>query len=213
MQILALGPDWLNPQKLAESFGLVGVLAIIFAECGLLIGLFLPGDSLLFATGLLVAGGIIAQPLWLVIALLAIMAFAGNITGYFIGRTAGPAVFKRPESRLFKPEYVEKTEQFFERYGGWALILARFMPILRTFIPVMAGTSRMRFARFAFFSGVGGVLWAGSMTTLGYFLGQIEWVQKNLEIITITVVVLSIVPIWFELRRRSSKGNLADEAA
>lgn len=213
MQILALGPDWLSPQNLAESFGLIGVLAIIFAECGLLIGLFLPGDSLLFATGLLVAGDIISQPLWLVITLLAIVAFAGNIAGYFIGRTAGPAVFKRPESRFFKPEYVEKTEQFFERYGGWALILARFMPILRTFIPVMAGTSRMRFARFAFFSAVGGVLWAGSMTTLGYFLGQIEWVQKNLEIITITVVVLSIVPIWFELRRRSSKGNLADEAA
>jgi len=213
MQILALGPDWPSPQNLAESFGLIGVLAIIFAECGLLIGLFLPGDSLLFATGLLVAGDIISQPLWLVITLLAIVAFAGNIAGYFIGRMAGPAVFKRPESRFFKPEYVEKTEQFFERYGGWALILARFMPILRTFIPVMAGTSRMRFARFAFFSGVGGVLWAGSMTTLGYFLGQIEWVQKNLEIITITVVVLSIVPIWFELRRRSSKGNLADEAA
>ena len=213
MQILALGPDWLNPQKLAESFGLIGVLAIIFAECGLLIGLFLPGDSLLFATGLLVAGDIISQPLWLVITLLAIVAFAGNIAGYFIGRMAGPAVFKRPESRFFKPEYVEKTEQFFERYGGWALILARFMPILRTFIPVMAGTSRMRFARFAFFSGVGGVLWAGSMTTLGYFLGQVEWVQKNLEIITIAVIVLSTVPIWFELRRRNSKGNLADEAA
>jgi len=213
MQILALGPDWPSPQNLAESFGLIGVLAIIFAECGLLIGLFLPGDSLLFATGLLVAGDIISQPLWLVITLLAIVAFAGNIAGYFIGRMAGPAVFKRPESRFFKPEYVEKTEQFFERYGGWALILARFMPILRTFIPVMAGTSRMRFARFAFFSAVGGVLWAGSMTTLGYFLGQIEWVQKNLEIITITVVVLSIVPIWFELRRRSSKGNLADEVA
>jgi len=213
MEIVALGPSWLDPQNIAQSFGLIGILAIVFAECGLLIGFFLPGDSLLFAAGLLVAGGVIDTPLWLVVLLIAIAAIAGNFSGYAIGRKAGPSVFKRPESRFFKPVYVEKTEEFFDRYGGSALILARFVPIVRTFIPVMAGTSRMRFGRFAAYSIIGGLLWAISMTTLGYFLGQITWVQKNLEIITIVVVVLSIIPIWFELRRRGVGNSKAPTAA
>jgi membrane-associated protein len=205
MTITALGPAFLDPQHLAQTFGLLGILAIVFAECGLLVGFFLPGDSLLFAAGLLVAGNVFHQPLWWVILLICIAAIAGNICGYFIGRAAGPAVFSRPESRFFKPEYVDRTQAFFDRYGGAAIILARFTPIVRTFIPVMAGTGRMAFPKFAVFSVIGGLLWGTSMTLLGYFLGQFTWVQKNLELIALLVVALSMIPIWLEVRRRNGE--------
>lgn len=202
MAITALGSGALDPQQIAGSVGLLGVLAIVFAECGLLIGFFLPGDSLLFATGLLVAerDGF-SQPLWLVIALISIAAIAGNVCGYWIGRTAGPAVFSRPKSRFFKPEYVERTSQFFDRYGAFALIVARFTPIVRTIVPVMAGTGRMSAVRFTVLSVIGGVLWAGSMTSLGYWLGQIAWVQKNIEFIALAIVVVSFIPIALELKK------------
>ena len=200
--VTALGPAFLDPQHLAESFGLIGIVAIVFAECGLLVGFFLPGDSLLFAAGLLVATGTFSTPLPVVVALIVLAAIAGNLSGYAIGHKAGPAVFKRPESRFFRPEYVERTSHFFDRYGGWAILLARFVPIVRTFVPVMAGTGRMPFGRFALFSVIGGVLWGTSMTVLGYYLGQIEFVQKNLELIAVGIIAVSVLPIWFELRRR-----------
>ncbi|HAM24556.1 MAG TPA: hypothetical protein DHW34_01425 [Actinobacteria bacterium] len=202
MAITALGSGVLDPQQIAGSVGLLGVLAIVFAECGLLLGFFLPGDSLLFATGLLVAkrDGF-SQPLWLVIALISVAAIAGNVCGYWIGRTAGPAVFSRPKSRFFKPEYVERTSQFFDRYGAFALIVARFTPIVRTIVPVMAGTGRMSAVRFTVLSVIGGVLWAGSMTSLGYWLGQIAWVQKNIEFIALAIVVVSFIPIALELNK------------
>src|SRR5215210_692710 len=113
----ALGPSWLNPDQLIETFGLIGTLVIVFAECGLLIGFFLPGDSLLFTAGLLVAQDQIKQPLWLVCTLISIAAIAGNQVGYLIGRKAGPAIFNRPESRFFKQEYVDKSYAFFDRHG------------------------------------------------------------------------------------------------
>jgi membrane-associated protein len=202
MAITALGSGVLDPQQIAVSVGLIGVLAIVFAECGLLIGFFLPGDSLLFAAGLLVAerDGF-SQPLWVVITLISVAAIAGNVCGYWIGRTVGPTVFSRPKSRFFKPEYVERTALFFDRYGAFALIVARFTPIVRTIVPVMAGTGRMSAGRFMILSVVGGVLWATSMTGLGYWLGQIAWVQKNIEFIALAIVVLSFIPIALELRR------------
>ena len=203
--LVALGPAVLDPQHLAISLGLIGVLAIIFAECGLLVGFFLPGDSLLFAVGLLTSGGIasahIDHPLWFVIALISVAAIAGNLCGYYIGLKTGPAVFSRPQSRFFKPEYVTRSEEFFERYGRAALILARFTPIVRTIIPVMAGTAKMNFKKFALFSTVGGIAWAASMTTLGFYLGKITWVQKNLDIIAIGIVAISFIPVWLELRK------------
>lgn len=213
MHTLALGPSWLDPEYLVQTFGLVGLTFIVFAECGLLIGFFLPGDSLLFTAGLLVSTGILRAELWVVIALVCAAAILGNFTGYYIGYKAGPAVFNRPNSRLFKPEYVEQTSEFFAKYGGSSLILARFVPIVRTFIPVMAGTSRMPFGRFAFFSTVGGLLWGISMPLLGYYLGKFQFVQDNLEFMVIGLVLVSVVPIWFELRRRTgSKGAAAREA-
>jgi membrane-associated protein len=207
MEILALGPDWLDPDRLIRTLGLLGLLAIVFAECGLLVGFFLPGDSLLFAAGLLVSTEVLSVNIAVLIALIFVASVLGNVTGYAIGYKAGPAIFRRPNSRFFKPEYVEKTSEFFAHYGGRALIMARFVPIVRTFIPVMAGTSRMPFPTFLAYSLAGGFLWSTSMTLLGYFLGNVEFVANNLELMAILLVVLSVVPVWFELRRRTKPGT------
>lgn len=210
--VRALGPDWLNPETMLTSLGDIAfwvVLAIIFAECGLLIGFFLPGDSLLFVTGLFIATGAISINIWLACLLLVIAAIVGNVTGYWIGHKAGPSLFNKPESKLFKQEYVEKTHQFFNRYGARAIILARFVPIVRTFITAVAGVGQMDFRRYLTFSAIGGVLWAAGVTLLGYFLGNFEFVKKNIEFILILVVFISIVPIIFEwIRHRRERAGL-----
>ena len=201
---LTLGPEWLDPAHLIESLGpfaLLGVLAIVFAECGLLVGFFLPGDSLLFTAGLLVAEGSLRYPLWLVCLLITLFAVAGNLVGYWIGRAVGPALFDRPDSRLFKREHVEKTHAFFDRYGGRAIVLARFVPIVRTFITATAGVARMDFAAYALYSTLGGILWGTGVTVLGYFLGQVAFVREHLELILIGIVVLSVLPVVVELLR------------
>ena len=141
-----LGIDWLDPQYLLEHFGgfaLWGAALVIFAECGLLVGFFLPGDSLLFTVGLLVAQGDIEHPLWWCCVVLTVAAIAGNVCGYLIGRQAGPRIFQREDSKIFKQKYVEQTTEFFDKYGNRAIVLARFVPIVRTFITVMAGVGRM----------------------------------------------------------------------
>jgi membrane-associated protein len=199
-----LGPEWLDPQSLLESFGpwaLLAILFIVFAECGLLIGFFLPGDSLLFTAGILVATGFIDTPILLVCLLITVAAVAGNLTGYWIGHRFGPAVFNREESRFFRREYVERTKHFFDRYGARAIVLARFVPIVRTFITAMAGAARMRYGSFATYTVVGGVLWGFGVTLLGYYLGNVPFIKNNIEYILIGVVLLSVVPIYFELRR------------
>jgi len=205
-----LGLDFLDPQWLIEAFGdyaLWGVLFIVFAECGLLIGFFLPGDSLLFTAGLLIAQDIIGTPLWLACAVITIAAVAGNLCGYWIGRTAGPSVFNRPDSRLFKQEYVDKTFGFFDRYGNRAIVLARFVPIVRTFITVLAGVGKMDFRRYALYSTIGGILWGTGVTVLGYFLGRIEFVRDNIEVILIAIVLVSVVPVAIELVRSRLRGH------
>jgi membrane-associated protein len=163
---------FLDPTHLINTFGLIGIMAIVFAETGLLVGFFLPGDSLLFTAGLLVAGGLVA-PLWLVLLLVPLAAVLGNLAGYWIGHRAGPAVFSKPDSRLFRAEYVDRSSAFFDRNGARTIVLARFVPIVRTFATVMAGASRMDFRRYAVYSVVGGIAWAGGVTLLGYWLGQI----------------------------------------
>lgn len=207
--VQALGPEWLNPETLLTRLGDIAfwvVLAIIFAECGLLIGFFLPGDSLLFVTGLFIAQGFIDINIWLAAALLIIAAIIGNVTGYWIGHKAGPALFRRPDSRLFKREYVDKTHAFFDRYGARAIVMARFVPIVRTFITATAGIGRMDFRRFVTHSAIGAVLWAGLVTIAGYFLGNVEFVKKNIELILILVVVVSVLPIiWEVLQHRRQR--------
>jgi membrane-associated protein len=199
--VRSLGPDWLNPETMLTNLGDIAfwvVLGIIFAECGLLIGFFLPGDSLLFVLGLFIAAGSISINIWLACGLLFIAAVAGNVTGYWIGYHAGPPLFNRPDSKLFKKEYVDHTNRFFARYGARAIIMARFVPVVRTFITATAGVGRMDFRKFFFFSAIGGFIWAVGVTLAGYFLGNIEFVKNNLELILILVVFVSVVPIVFE---------------
>ena len=202
--VYALGPEWLKPGTILEWLGpwaLVGLAVIIFAECGLLLGFFLPGDSLLFTAGLFVADGVIASPLWAVCALLVGAAVLGNACGYWIGRSAGPAVFDKPRSRLFKPAHVAKTQEFFDRYGNRAIVLGRFVPIVRTFITVMAGVGRMEARRYFTYSVIGGVAWAAGVTLLGYWLGQFAFVKANIELMLIAIVLLSVLPMIIEVVR------------
>jgi membrane-associated protein len=195
---------FLDPTHLINTFGLVGIMAILFAECGLLVGFFLPGDSLLFTAGLLVARGLVA-PLWLLLVLLPVAAVAGNLVGWWIGRRAGPAVFDRPESRLYKARYVDRARAFFARNGARTVILARFVPVVRTFATVMAGAARMDFRRFAVYSLIGGLAWTTSVPLLGYWLGQVAVVRTHVELFIVGVVVLSLVPVAMAgLRRRQA---------
>jgi membrane-associated protein len=198
----------LDPEWLISTFGMIGILAVVFAESGLLIGFFLPGDSLLFTTGLLVAGGTyLQQPLWLVCLLVSIAAVAGDQAGYLFGRRFGPSLFRRPDSRLFKQENLTKAQHFFETYGARSIVLARFVPIVRTFTPIVAGASRMRYRTFLVYNVVGGTLWGCGVTIAGYFLGQLPFVKSNVELILIGIVAVSLIPVGIELlraRRRHS---------
>lgn len=209
--IRTLGPDWLNPETMLTNLGDIAfwvVLGIIFAECGLLIGFFLPGDSLLFVTGLFIATGAISINIYLAVTLLFIAAVVGNMTGYWIGYKAGPTLFSKPDSKLFKQEYVDHTHRFFNKYGARAIIMARFVPIVRTFITATAGVGRMDFRRFTLYSAIGGFIWAVGVTLAGYFLGNIPFVKNNIELILILVVFVSVVPIIFEFikHRRQRAG-------
>jgi membrane-associated protein len=205
---LAIGPEWLQPDVIIAWLGpwaLVGVALIIFAECGLLIGFFMPGDSLLFTAGLFVAKGSLGAPLWLTCLVLVVAAFAGNLCGYYIGRAAGPAIFDKPKSRLFKPQHVTKTQEFFDKYGNRAIVMGRFVPIVRTFITVMAGVGKMDARKFLSYSLLGGALWAAGVTLLGYWLGQFAFVRDHIELILVLVVLLSVLPIVFEIVRARRK--------
>jgi membrane-associated protein len=195
---LALLPSAENIMQSMGTFALFGTCLIIFAECGLLIGFFLPGDSLLFVLGLFVATRAVAVPLWLACVLVAICAFVGNVTGYWIGRTVGPALFNKPDSKLFKQEYVDRTHEFFDKYGPRAIILGRFVPIVRTFITAVAGVGRMDQRRFFTYSAIGAVAWAAGITVLGYFLGNISFIKNNIDAISVLIVVVSVIPIGIE---------------
>lgn len=198
-------PALLDGQHLIETFGLLGMMAIIFAETGLLLGFFLPGDSLLFAAGFAATGKLVhnLHPNIVVVCLLAsAVAIAGAQTGFAIGRQAGPRLFQRPDSRLFKHEYVEQTEAVVARYGtGRAIVLARFIPIVRTFLNPMMGAGRIPTATFLKWNALGGVLWGTGVTLLGYFLGTIDVIGKNLEIFAILIIGISVLPIAIELLR------------
>jgi membrane-associated protein len=197
---LALGPKWIEADFLIETFGMLGILAVVFVESGLLVGFLLPGDSLLFTAGLLSANGTLPD-LWVLLVTIPLAAIAGDQVGYAIGHKAGPAVFKRPDSRFFREEYVERSREFFDRYGARAIVIARFVPIVRTLAPVMAGVSKMNYRTFVLFNVIGGIGWGVSVTTLGYFLGQVQFVHDNLEPIILGIVALSVLPIALELWR------------
>ncbi|MEV5105561.1 DedA family protein [Streptomyces massasporeus] len=212
MTTLALGPEWLSPDYLISTFSLPGILLIVFAESGLFA--FLPGDSLLFTAGLFVAEGTyITQPLWLVCALIVLAAVIGDQVGYMIGKFLGPKLFNRPNSKLFKQENLDKAHEFMEKYGPKAIVLARFVPIVRTFAPIVAGAGRMKYRTFLTYNVIGGVAWGTGVTLAGYWLGQIGFIKKNVEPILVLIVLLSVVPIIIEyLRDRSKKKRAAAEA-
>jgi membrane-associated protein len=214
VQNLALLPAAIDPDHLLSSFGLLGLVLIVFAECGLLVGFFLPGDTLLFSAGLLTATGTLDVPFWVSLLVVPVAAIAGNLVGYWIGYKAGPAVFNRPNSRIFRQEYVDRSHDFFEKYGARTIVLARFVPIVRTFATVMAGASRMRFATYAAYSVIGGVLWGGGVLALGYYLGHISFVRDTIEPliepIIVAVVLVSLIPAAVELwRSRRRRGGMS----
>ncbi|MES4889211.1 VTT domain-containing protein [Streptomyces sp. NPDC096012] len=209
MMTLALGPSWLDPDHLLQTYGIWGLLLVVFAESGLLIGFFLPGDSLLFTCGLLITSHQLDFPLWAAIALICAAAVLGDQAGYMFGKKVGPSLFNRPDSRLFKQENVTKAHEFFEKYGPKSLILARFVPVVRTFTPIIAGVSGMRYRSFLTFNVIGGVLWGAGVTLLGSWLGNIPFVNKNIEAILILIVLVSVVPIAIEFLRARGKSRKA----
>jgi membrane-associated protein len=198
-------PALLDGQHLVETFGMAGLLLIVFAETGLLLGFFLPGDSLLFAAGFAATGELtdkLHPNIAVVCVAVTLVAIAGAQTGYLIGHAAGPRLFDREDSRLFKRSYVTKAEEVVERYGaGKAIVLARFIPIVRTFLNPLVGAGNLPARTFALWNVVGGVLWGTGVTLLGYWLGQVDVIGKNLEVFAVLVVILSVVPMALELRR------------
>ena len=194
-----IAASFLSPTHLIDTYGLVGLLIIIFAECGLLIGFFLPGDTLLFSAGLLVSNDLFHQPLWALLVLTPIAAILGNMLGYWIGYRAGPPIFDRPDSRLFKREHVDRAHAFFDRYGPATVFLARFVPVVRTFTTVVAGASSMKFRTYAIFTILGGLVWTIGVTIAGYYLGKISFIRDNVDLILIlgvlAAVCVAIVPI------------------
>lgn len=202
----------ISPDTLLSGSGALIVLAIVlFAECGLLVGFFLPGDTLLFAAGISIATGRITTPLAAFLVVAPLAAILGNLVGYVIGYRAGPMVFDRPNSRLFRPEYVTRSHAFFERYGSWTVIIGRFVPIVRTVATVMAGVGRMRFSLYVLYSVIGGIVWADGMLLLGHQLGKIKFVQQHkgwIDYLVIVVVVLALVPSavhYVQVRRSRRK--------
>jgi membrane-associated protein len=204
----------ISPDKLLSGSGALLVLAIVlFAECGLLIGFFLPGDTLLFAAGISVATHSITTSLASFLIVAPVAAIAGNLVGYWIGYRAGPVVFDRPNSRIFRPEYVQRSHAFFERYGSWTIILGRFVPIVRTVATVMAGVGRMKFSLYAVCTVVGGIIWADGVLLLGDALGKIKFVQNNkgyIDYAVVVVVVLSLLPTAMHLWRNRGSRRVTD---
>jgi membrane-associated protein len=213
--VTGLLPGWLDPNEFLRDpavapWIIVVVCAFLFTETGLLIGFFLPGDSLLFTAGLLVATDTVHVSILLLGAAAFLAAVAGDQTGYLIGRKAGPAVFNNPDSRLFRREYVDRAHGFFEKYGRRSVILARFVPIVRTFLPVTAGVAGMRYRTFIAFNVIGGLLWGVGVPLLGFWLGRYEWIGANIDLIFILIVLGSVVPVGLELlknRRAKAAGR------
>lgn len=184
--------------------GYLGLFAIIFSETGLLLGFFLPGDSLLVTAGLFAARG--ELNIALLIPLLLTAAIAGNSTGYLIGSRAGHALYNHPQSRFFRRDHLLKTKEFYEKYGGITIIVAQFIPFARTFAPVVAGIAEMKYRRFAMFNVVGAIAWIVSMTLIGYFLGRmIPGIEHHIEYVIATVVLISLLPILIKYLQHKVK--------
>lgn len=196
-----LGIDWLDPETLLKAGGwaaLILACAFVFLETGVVVLSFLPGDSLLFTVGLFTATGIIDIPIWITCLMLFAFAFAGDQMGFMLGRKLGPAIFKREKSRFFNPENVARTHAFFEKHGPKAIVIARFLPVIRGFVPAAAGVGHMRYRHFVAYNAIGALLWGVGVTLLGFYLGQIPFVREYSEIFIIVLVLIPGVPILIE---------------
>jgi len=216
-------PSWLNPENILNALGnwaLWGVVAIVIVECGLFC-FFLPGDSLLFAVGMFVALGTIkfggAASGWVLVVccvILSVAAILGNTIGYWIGRLVGPPLLRPRDGlmgKIFKQQYADNTREFFESRGHIALVLARFVPVVRTFVTLVAGISKMSFPTFIGYSAIGGVLWGSGVTILGFFLGKINFIHQHIEIALVLIVLVSFIPVVVETvnQRRKAKAQEA----
>jgi membrane-associated protein len=202
--------NFLDAQHLLEAFGYIGLFLAVFAESGLLIGFFLPGDSLLFLAGLLTTQTKLSSAHFNIVAVCAICvvaAVSGDQVGYLIGHKAGPALFRRPNSKLFKQVYVEKSQAFFETHGAKTIVLARFVPIVRTFAPVIAGVGRMHYSKFVRYNVIGGVLWGVGVPVIGHYLGKNDFIAGHVEIMFLIIVAISVLPVGFELLRHRLTGR------
>jgi membrane-associated protein len=192
-------------QVVTGWFGYALLAGIVFAETGLLVGLFLPGDSLMFTIGVVAGAG--RLDIVSICALLVAASILGDQSGFFLGRRTGPAIFSRPDSRVFKQEYVTRTQRFYERHGGKTLIYAKFVPIVRTFAPFMAGVGRMRYLRFVSFNVFGGLGWVLSMTLAGYYLGSYDLIRRNFQNVVLGIVFVSVLPLilhYFKARKEQA---------
>ena len=203
--LVGLGPGFLDPETMIERFGalvLVGIVVVIFVETGLLFPI-LPGDSLLFTAGALVAHGNFPVDIniWTLCLLMFLAAFLGDQTGFLIGRKLGPRVFNKPDSRFFKQSYIDQTYGYFDRYGGRTIIVARFVPIVRTYAPVAAGVGKMRYRHFVTYNAIGALAWGVGVTLLGYALGNVPFIRDNIESLLVVIVLVSVIPIGIELWR------------
>jgi membrane-associated protein len=214
---------WLDPNTLIAGFGafaLVGVALIVFAETGLLVGFLLPGDTLLIITGLLAFPGdkqLIQIDIWWVAGAIGLAAFLGGEVGYLIGHKAGPRIFERKETGLFSIENVRRTNHFFDRFGGLAVILARFVPIVRTFAPVAAGVGHMNYRKYSLYNLIGALIWAAGLTVGGYLLGYIPpvaaFVSSYIDVILLGAVVITLIPTVYHYLQSSRKARRANREA
>ena len=180
-------------------YGYLLLFLIVFAETGLLVGFIFPGDSLLFTIGVVAGAG--GLDIRVICAVLVVASILGDQSGYFLGFRTGPHIFNRPDSRFFKQEYVRRTQEFYDKYGGKTLIMAKFVPIVRTFAPFMAGVGRMKYAKFLSFNVFGGLGWVLSMTLAGYFLGGVPIVRQHFEKVVVLIVVVSLVPVFLQVMK------------
>jgi len=194
--------DILHPETLLASLGslaLVFACLIVIAETGLLLGFFLPGDSLLFTVGLMIGGGVIQTPIWVACLAIAVSAVFGDQIGYYIGYKTGPRVFKRQDSKLFSSKNAVRAEEFFKKYGSKAVIFAHYVPIMRTFIPVAAGVGKMKYRYYLRNNLIGAFTWGIAIPLIGYFLGNVSFIREHVIVVTLSMIGLSFIPVILEL--------------
>jgi membrane-associated protein len=195
-----------DPESIIDYGGLALLLFVVFAETGLLIGFFLPGDSLIFISGMICVSKpqVLDVSLGVLILCLSVAAIFGNMAGYWFGYRVGPPLFERKDSLIFKKKYLELTHDFYEKNGGKTLIIGRFLPIIRTFAPILAGVLKISFKRFMLFNIVGAFGWIGLLTGIGYYLGTYDWVRQHIAFIVIGLVIITLIPIFASFRKKSN---------